>query len=649
MPPSEPIDLTVEPRDLLPKVVTDEWLPKEEKSIFFELVLHQATVQHFDYVDLLKIPPPALPDISKAYQDAIKKSKPSILSVTLQLYQRDPITLPTWIFLYWVEIQRAVGIWQQWKIALRWVKEQSALPQASDLHHRLLLGLFHFSWSHGAAYTKDITPLLLNSSVESFLNSFHIDHGVGKIRADYWAQVGPDHAGRHVFATVDHFNAIINFYGPSPVKKDGYQWDILMVVENQVVTGEVDVFCGVMHLPLHWVSVVIDFQQLKILYGDFLTGQMPKRQHQACECTLVASLLSTPLPTLNIPLLSPDPIILVCHQMEITLDIISKMTTIDGDSEIPDDLSFLSPPTFVQPLPGFSPTPLVSSGVTSDSDLPPLPTPSKPPQPVNQAGLFNFFSAKPAEEVHAGWSEKKRKNRDRNEERGVTAICQEEEWKNEKLQVSRDNNRLSQQKRQKRMQHEEIKAGIRAKDGKGVEGRQIIMLKHVIIELEREVQIPSQSEVASASCPKQAILTEVKRQESTKAGKTYKPTKQDEAPHKTTNWKSEIFWPMIETAAGQQIGKPNLTQLVSHLQQFDEGFEHLSHQWVRLSGQVDIKQISMYFTSVHLDLSLTHGIMPAIIAAKAPDTFKVTVSWVVHGNYIWDHFKFQESFVKKFS
>ena len=40
--------------------------------------------------------------------------------------------------------------------------------------------------------------------------------------------------------------------------------------------------------------------------------------------------------------------------------------------------------------------------------------------------------------------------------------------------------------------------------------------------------------------------------------------------------------------------------------------------------------------------------MIGIITAKAPSIFKVTVTRKVHGNYIWDHFQCQETFVKKF-
>jgi len=47
-----------------------------------------------------------------------------------------------------------------------------------------------------------------------------------------------------------------------------------MVVENKIIKGEIDSFGGAMYLPLHWVSVVIDFQQLKVLYGNSLGQPM---------------------------------------------------------------------------------------------------------------------------------------------------------------------------------------------------------------------------------------------------------------------------------------------------------------------------------------------------------------------------------------
>jgi len=143
------IDLTVDPKDLLPQVVVDEWLPGENESVLFifqqfnrypphpslyvlpsnsnlQSLLHQDAIQTFDYGSLLKIAPPALSSISKAYQDAIKKSGDPILSITLQPYNGDPIRLLTWVFQYWVEIGHVVDIRRLWKVALSWVQECSA-------------------------------------------------------------------------------------------------------------------------------------------------------------------------------------------------------------------------------------------------------------------------------------------------------------------------------------------------------------------------------------------------------------------------------------------------------------------------------------------------------------------------------------------
>jgi len=301
MTPDDPIDLTVDPRDLLPQAIMDEWLPSEEESVLFlfqqlkrypphpshyllpsdlQQVLHQDPIQGFDYQSLLKIGPPALPSIPKAYQDTIKVSKSPIQSITLKPHLGDPLTLPAWVFDYWTEIGRAVDTRKRWKVVLTWVHKHSASPLATELCYRLLLGLSSFSWSQGAAYTCDITPLLSDSPIESYLSSFHIDHMNAQTRAQYQKHHGPDITNCHIFATVDHFNAIIRFYSTRHGKKEGYLWDNLMMIENKIVIGEVDSLGGVMHLPLHWVSVVINFQQQQILYGDSLGQQIPNREHR---------------------------------------------------------------------------------------------------------------------------------------------------------------------------------------------------------------------------------------------------------------------------------------------------------------------------------------------------------------------------------
>ena len=376
----DPIDLTVDPRDLLPRVIIDEWLPSEDESILFlfqqfdryppcpsnyipppnlQSTLHHNPVQAFDYGSLLKVSPPALQSFSKTYQDALKKSKYPILSVTLQPYHGDPIRLPAWIFGYWVEIRRVIDTRKQWKVALTWVQKYSALPSAGELCYNLLLGLSSFSWSRGAAYTRDITSLLSNTPGEAYLSSFHIDHMIVQNKTQYEAQLGPGHTSRCIFATVDLLGAITHFYGATYVKKEGHLWNTLMEVENKIITGEVDSFSGVMHLPLHWVSIVINFQQLQILYGDSLGQKMPKHERCAYErwighlitrssrTSTQSEITFDHLPTgyqedgtscglfalnaishhhLGYPLLSPDPVALACYRMEIALHIISTMT-----------------------------------------------------------------------------------------------------------------------------------------------------------------------------------------------------------------------------------------------------------------------------------------------------------------------------------
>jgi hypothetical protein len=380
MPPDNIIDLTVDPKGLLPQAIVDNWLPDEDWSILslfcdfnkyppnpshytlpanLQPMLHSSSIQGFDYESLLKIPPPAIPSISKAYQDAIKRSKYPILSVTLQPQFGDPITLPTWIFDYWVEIGRALDIRRQWKTALTWVQKHSTSLPVEELCRDLLRGLSFFSWSRRAAYSGDILPLLSNSGLESYLNSFHIDHMIGQTRANFEREHGPNNSNHHIFATVDQLSAIIRFYSAVHAEKGGFLWDNLMVIENKIITGEVNSLGGIIHLPAHWVSVVIDFRQLQILYGDSLRDAIPGRIHQAFKrwiehlvtrSTKLPANIKTTLTQLPIghqkdnnacglfalnaidhhylksPLLPSDSIALVGCRIGIALSIISTMT-----------------------------------------------------------------------------------------------------------------------------------------------------------------------------------------------------------------------------------------------------------------------------------------------------------------------------------
>ena len=93
-----------------------------------------------------------------------------------------------------------------------------------------------------------------------------------------------------------------------------------------------------------------------------------------------------------------------------------------------------------------------------------------------------------------------------------------------------------------------------------------------------DLSIPTRLEVATASRPKQLIVTALKRKEKEKAGQPYKPSKQSSKQSQNINWKSPTFWPMIDRAVKEQVGKPNLSEIIRTLQSRDKRFEHLTHQ-----------------------------------------------------------------------
>ena len=86
------------------------------------------------------------------------------------------------------------------------------------------------------------------------------------------------------------------------------------------------------------------------------------------------------------------------------------------------------------------------------------------------------------------------------------------------------------------------------------------------------------AEAAAISHPKKAIVKGLKEQNAKKADKTYKPTKAESTPPGNVNWKSPAFWPLIDWAAKQQLGKPNHSELVRTLQRLDSRFELLTHR-----------------------------------------------------------------------
>jgi hypothetical protein len=130
------------------------------------------------------------------------------------------------------------------------------------------------------------------------------------------------------------------------------------------------------------------------------------------------------------------------------------------DSDPPDysdsDMSPHLPPSTNAPTEA-------SSAAASDSDLPH--SPLHPPKPPRQTGLLNFFSTVPADEVHAVWGKRKRDNRERDEEKCAKIVRQEEEWRAEKRQKRRDENRAAQQKHRTKVKSQVQKPGVHGENG----------------------------------------------------------------------------------------------------------------------------------------------------------------------------------------
>jgi hypothetical protein len=380
---SSPIDLTEDLEDQLPPDVICDWLPIREKSVFhlftfnqypsnkiaysmppdFASVLHEEVIMDFDYTTLPQLCPPVDPSVTKAYQAAIKSTKHQVHSITLVPHPGlgNPVTLPTWIFDYWREIELAASYRKQWKTALVWLQLHSGSPAAVDHCQKVLMALSFFPWSGNNASITDITSLLSECPPHSYLNSFHIDHIIGRISDQHQNLRGTKVSKCHIITTVDILATITTFYGSrrTPTKAGNSLWGHLMRIENQIIEGKVDSVGGVYYLPLHWVSVVFNIQEGCILYGDSLGQPLPKLEHHAFTQWIQhlrrrsnLGLSDDPAPVLSLPtgyqddsascglfalnaishyylshpLLPPDQTSIVCKRLEIALDLLLANT-----------------------------------------------------------------------------------------------------------------------------------------------------------------------------------------------------------------------------------------------------------------------------------------------------------------------------------
>jgi hypothetical protein len=377
------IDLTEDHGGHIPPDIWKNWLPIQGKSVFHLLqfdqfpankthylvppdltpMLHEADIPDFDYATLLQLGPPVIPSVSMAYQEAIRTAQHLVNSVTLtpSPLLGEPVRLPVWVFDYWREIELAASYQVEWRAALEWLESYSKSPEATGFCQKLLMALSFFSWSGHNTSVKDITSLLSGSPPKSYLSDFHIDHTIKQISKHHQDLHGPKVSGRHIITTVGILGSIITFYGSgrAPPKMGNTLWEHLAEIENRIVRGEVDSVGGVHHLPLHWVSVVFQFQEGYILYGDSLCQKIPTSHHKAFTRWVTHLYQRSgrnmdnnyipvcPLPTgcqndtascglfalnaighhyLGHSLLSPDPTSVACRRMEIALDLIYENT-----------------------------------------------------------------------------------------------------------------------------------------------------------------------------------------------------------------------------------------------------------------------------------------------------------------------------------
>jgi hypothetical protein len=142
------------------------------------------------------------------------------------------------------------------------------------------------------------------------LSDFHIDYMLEKIHDRYHSCYGVEVSNRHTFLTVYDLKSIAEAYehGVRGVHGTNKRKQLLEI-ENRITCGDIDGAAGVLHLPNHWVSLVITFRPPKILYGDSLGRPMPPRKASAFQrwishilsrsgCEILWSKISIhPLPT----------------------------------------------------------------------------------------------------------------------------------------------------------------------------------------------------------------------------------------------------------------------------------------------------------------------------------------------------------------
>ena len=249
-----------------------------------------------------------------------------------------------------------------------------------------------------------------------------------------------------------------------------------------------------------------------------------------------------------------------------------------------------------------------NSALTSDSDLPP-PSSTKA---TKQSNLFGFFSKVSSEEPHARWRKRKQDNEDRDREEYAERKQKNDADKLQKLEKKRGNNNAAQRKRRKRIKEEEA-ALFEEEKGSPVSSLTYpLYCQHILIVLEEvpipNLNIPTRMEVASASRPRQLVVTALKKREKSRTGQQYKPSKRDSVKSIHINWKSPTYWPLLDQVVREAGPKTSLNDMVKTLQQRDERFSHFTHQ--RISDYRDKSQTHRVVWSKQTLQEVQKGFLP---------------------------------------
>ena len=101
---------------------------------------------------------------------------------------------------------------------------------------------------------------------------------------------------------------------------------MLIVVENEIIGGAANSLSGIVHLPDHWIRHLVNWSTKFVVQDTITLNQLSAGvQLDSVSCGLFA-LNSIAHHYLGHTILPSDQIVLVCHQIEIALDIISSMT-----------------------------------------------------------------------------------------------------------------------------------------------------------------------------------------------------------------------------------------------------------------------------------------------------------------------------------